>query len=260
LSKGLNIDANRVYSTGLSNGGFMSYDLACGLSTRIAAVASVAGSIIIDHLNSCTATHPMPVMEIHGTADGTVPYNGNGLFAPVDSIIYHWSQFNSCTAIPEIVQVPDINTTDGCTAEHHIYSGGTFGTRVELFKIIGGGHTWPGSVFTIGVTNRDFNASREIWRFLSQYDLNGLITTGTEESAPATTVFNAWPNPSQGKITVEFPDFSEKAITISNAAGQVMNQFKSSANREVVILQNKGIYFISVKTGTKIQTGKIIRY
>jgi polyhydroxybutyrate depolymerase len=169
ISESYNINPNRIYSTGMSNGGFMSYDLACALSNRIAAIASVTGSMTYARFISCNASHPMPVMEIHGTADGTVPYAGNVLFAPIDSLVNYWARFNNCALTPAIAQVPDINTTDGSTAEHYVYDHGDFGSKVELFKIIGGGHTWPGAPLTIGVTNRDFKASTEIWRFLSRY-------------------------------------------------------------------------------------------
>jgi polyhydroxybutyrate depolymerase len=70
------IDHNCIYSTGMSNGGFMSYELACQLSYRIAAIASVTGSMVQSRFDNCNATHPTPVMQIHGTADPTVPYLG----------------------------------------------------------------------------------------------------------------------------------------------------------------------------------------
>ena len=75
ISASYNIDATRIYSTGMSNGGFMSYKLACE-SNRFAAIASVTGSMTGQMQNNCSPIKPIPVMEIHGTADPTVPYNG----------------------------------------------------------------------------------------------------------------------------------------------------------------------------------------
>ncbi|MFN3940056.1 MAG: alpha/beta hydrolase family esterase, partial [Chitinophagales bacterium] len=89
-----NIDFNRIYSTGMSNGGFMSYTLAGELSERIAAIASVTGSISDERLPAFAPTHPVPVMEIHGTADFTVPYNGSGSFLPVEDVIDYWVGIN----------------------------------------------------------------------------------------------------------------------------------------------------------------------
>jgi polyhydroxybutyrate depolymerase len=76
ISAQYNIDQDRVYSTGMSNGGFMSFKLACELSDRIAGIASVTGSILPLTLSNCNALHSTPIMQIHGTTDGTVPYNG----------------------------------------------------------------------------------------------------------------------------------------------------------------------------------------
>ena len=71
------IDQNRIYSTGMSNGGFMSYHLACKLSHKIAAIASVTGSMSKQTLDSCNPNHPTSVLQIHGLLDFVVPYNGN---------------------------------------------------------------------------------------------------------------------------------------------------------------------------------------
>ncbi|MBK9457533.1 MAG: hypothetical protein IPO24_19130 [Bacteroidetes bacterium] len=100
-----NIDLNRVYSTGMSNGGFMSHALACELSNRIAAIASVTGSIDKDRMPFCDPQHNTPVMQIHGTADETVPYDGNFEFLPVDSVVSYWVKQNHCDATPEFTEV-----------------------------------------------------------------------------------------------------------------------------------------------------------
>ena len=168
-----NIDNNRIYSTGMSNGGFMSYQLACELSDRIAAIASVTGSMSTNLINNCSPNHQMPVMEIHGTADAVVPYSA------LPSIMDFWANFNNCNSAPIVTNVPDINIMDGCTAEHHIWENGDNGATVEHYKIIGGAHTWPGAIFPNGITNQDINASAKIWKFFSKYDINGLISTST---------------------------------------------------------------------------------
>jgi polyhydroxybutyrate depolymerase len=168
-----NIDNNRIYSTGMSNGGYMSYHLACNLSNRIAAVASVTGSMNMSWFNSCNPNYQMPVMEIHGTADPTV------LYTTIPDILDFWANFNNCNNTPIVTNMPDINIMDGCTAEHQIWENGDNGATVEHFKIIGGTHTWPGTLFSSSGTNYDISASAEIWRFFSQFDINGLISTST---------------------------------------------------------------------------------
>ena len=172
-----NIDSNRVYSTGFSNGGFMSYTLACELSDKIAAIASVTGSMITNQQNLCNPSRPIPVMQIHGTLDLTVPYFGNADIEPIEEVISHWVSFNNCDSNPIYSLVPDIITTDLCYAEHYKYLNGDNGSSVEFYKVINGGHTWPGAYvpFFGNNTNQDFKASEKIWEFFSKYDINGLI-------------------------------------------------------------------------------------
>lgn len=87
-----NIDKQRIYSTGMSNGGFLSYSLACELNQRITAIASVTGSMIESKVIACKPTRPVPVMEIHGTADATVPYNGSPVsgFVGIPTLVAVW--------------------------------------------------------------------------------------------------------------------------------------------------------------------------
>ena len=177
ISTEYSINQDRVYSTGMSNGGFMSYQLACELSDRIAAIASVTGSMNLGWLNSCNPNHPMPVMEIHGTLDPTVSYNASSFTESIPDILDFWENFNNCNSTPIISNVPDIITTDGCTAEHQIWENGDNGATVEHYKIIDGEHTWPGALAIAGVTNQDINASEKIWEFFNKYDINGLINS-----------------------------------------------------------------------------------
>jgi polyhydroxybutyrate depolymerase len=245
ISASFNIDPERIYSTGMSNGGFMSYDLACFLSDRIAAVASVTGSMILSRFEICDPQHPMPVMQIHGTADATVPYNGNQFFAPIDTLVNYWVNFNNCNPVPEIIEVPDIDPDDGCTAEQHIYSGGENGSSVEFFKVLGGGHSWPGAPFNINITNMDFSASVEIWRFVSQFTLDGLLTS-TRDRLAQSQEFKAFPNPSAGPVTISFDDELPKTIIVMNNLGQVIEQQNSTGKNLQINLNQKGIHLITV--------------
>ena len=169
-----NVNTDKVYSTGMSNGGYMSYYLACNMSDKIAAIASVTGKMGWFTQLNCNPTHPTPVMEIHGTDDFTVPFN-----EIIDGLQY-WVQYNNCNLIADTIMIPDINTLDLSTVEHIVYDDGDNGVTTELFKIINGGHTWPGSNFSNGVTNYDINASVEIWNFFSRYNINGLTNFSTD--------------------------------------------------------------------------------
>ncbi len=254
----LNIDQQRVYSAGMSSGGFMGYDLACFLSDRIAAVASVTGSMLWQRFENCNPLHPIPIMQIHGTADATVPYNGNAVFAHIDSLVSFWVNINNCHPIPEIIEVPDIDPNDGCTAEQHIYTGGDNGSSVEFFKVLGGGHSWPGAPININITNMDFSASVEIWRFVSQFTLDGLITT-TPEAPPQINDFTVYPNPTDGIINLQFEEDSYKMIIVTNHLGQAIEKRDCSCKRLQISLNQKGLYFISVMhNGIPSETKKVV--
>lgn len=254
-----NIDLNRVYSTGMSNGGFMSHTLACELSNRIAAIASVTGSIFITQYGTnCHPTRPVPVMQIHGTADATVPYLGNSTMQPIDSVVNYWVRKNNCNSVPTMSAVPNINVTDGCTADHFVYSAGTSGSTVEHYRINGGGHTWPGAPVTIGVTNQDFNASKEIWRFFNKYKLN--IPTSNNDLEDRNINFKIYPNPTESILNIEIQNSDNAFIEITNILGEIIlaKQLKESVINISSI--QCGVYFITLKiNGKYIAQQKIIK-
>ena len=259
IAAGHNLDMNRVYSTGMSNGGFMSYTLACQLGYRFAAIASVTGTMVTLNLNACSPAHPTPVMQIHGTADPTVPYLGSPQgFVGVEDLVDYWVSYNNCNPTPIQTAVPDTNMTDGCTADHFVYSGGDMGSSVEFYRINGGGHTWPGShpLFAIGVTNRDFSASIEIWRFFSQYSLDGLV--GIEES-DVEKPFIVYPNPTSGNTSIRFSSVGERTIQVHNAQGQLVQQFNSKSQIAELILPKSGVYILTVTSEEGTVSEKLIR-
>ncbi len=257
ISANYSIDPERVYSTGMSNGGFMSYDLACFRSERFAAIASVTGTMLDSRLISCNAVHPTPVMQIHGTADPTVNFLGGSGLVAIEDLVTHWVDFNNCNPTPEYTQLPDINTTDGCTAEHFVYLNGDLGSTVEFLKVIGGGHTWPGSPFVIGVTNQDFNACKEIWRFFSQYTLT--VDAGIGSTANAEALFTVGPNPTMDDFLIRFNGHEKRTITLWDIAGKLV--FTSTSTDSSVALRTEpGIYLVQVREGEKVATEKVVHY
>ncbi len=257
-----NIDNNSIYSTGMSNGGIMSYYLACNLPNKIAAIASVAGSMLNTWFTSAP-NRAFPIMEIHGDTDPTVAYNGDATFAPIDSIIKKWVTFNNCNITPATTNVPDIVTTDGATAVHNKYSGGTNGANVELYKIINGAHTWPGSSIIIGTTCEDFNASVEIWRFFRQYKLNMFAVTTSIAKNTIDTEIEIYPNPAKDVLTVKFPENSITSVNITNILGREIQSKKIIGNNltqlDIAELPN-GIYFVNLLQNSRlISTKKVIK-
>lgn len=258
LSVGYAIDLDRVYSTGMSNGGFMSYTLACQLSDRIAAIASVTGTMTIGQTALCDS--PKPVMQIHGTADGVVPYAGSNFGSSIDGVIDFWVNKNACDTEPQFTMIEDTNMSDDSTVEHYVYNNGTDGSSVELYKIIGGGHTWPGA-FNLGediVTNQDISATEKIWEFFSKYTLNGLVTSNEIiDSAKAVSIM---PNPATDIIHLEFEnDMSVKFISIYDLTGKVMKEIKLPTNNFQIEVADwaPATYFMQIYTDNEIITKKM---
>jgi polyhydroxybutyrate depolymerase len=250
LAADFEVDTERVYSTGMSNGGFMSYTLACELSHRIAAIASVTGTMNAGQVSSCNPSHPMPVMEIHGTADFVVPYNGNIFMESIPNVIDYWVNFNDCNSLPVVNQIPDIDPGDGCTAEHYRYVDGLHGVEVEHYKVINGGHTWPGTSFPSGGgnTNQDFSASEKIWAFFDQYDINGKIeSTATGKFSIPNSEISIYPNPAREMLTIIAGNPAVDFFTVENLMGIRHYEIAFSVERShtfSVAALDQGIYFL----------------
>jgi len=238
------IDLDRVYATGMSNGGFMSFLLACQLSEKIAAVASVTGSMTQDTFDDCNAQHPTPVLQIHGTDDGVVLYNGNNLSIPIADVISYWVDFNNCETTPTTTTLPDVDVSDGSTIEHSVYEDGDNGITTEHMKVIGGGHTWPGSVINTAGTNQDIDASMEIWLFFSRFDINGPLSTDDFDNNQVTI----YPNPTQSKINLSLNYAKEVHYKLFSPLGkQLMTGTITSSNEEIDISHlPSNIYFLKL--------------
>ena len=158
------VDTRRVFATGMSNGGFLSHRLACELSTRIAAVAPVAGVLGVP---TCNPARPMSIFQFHGTLDGLVPYNGNAQgFPSVAQTLSGWATRSGCSATPrETSKQGEVTcvTYDGCKAS----------AEVSLCTVTGGGHTWPGGVPvpSLGHTTTDISATDVMWDFFLRHPL-----------------------------------------------------------------------------------------
>jgi len=156
------IESKRIYSTGMSEGGFFSFKLACSLSNRITAVASVTGSMYQYAINNCFPSRPISVLQIHGTEDNIVPYTST------ERLLDFWTSHNHTDTIPIISNIPDVDTNDGSTVQRFEYLNGDNDVEVQHLKITNGDHLWPGHR-----GNMDINASEEVWSFVKAFDLNG---------------------------------------------------------------------------------------
>lgn len=167
------IDRTNVFVTGMSNGGMMAERLGAMRPDLFRAVASVAGPLDVART---TIKGRIPLMHIHGTADEVVPYQGGAgahqvvgtSFTPVDSVIAAWarSQNMRLTATKSVI---DPVRRDKTSVEKTVYANGG-SARVVLFKVLDGGHTWPGSSRSgRGGVSKDIDASAEIVRFFKSH-------------------------------------------------------------------------------------------
>jgi polyhydroxybutyrate depolymerase len=156
-------DPERVYAAGVSAGAMMAYRLACELPGQIAGVGSVAGAMVLDR---CQPDHGVPVIEIHGTDDQLVPYEGGPVrpegvaTQPAPStlaVAERWAALNGCPAAPD-------EETDGLVTTLS-WTGCPDGAAVKLVAVEGGGHTWFAT--GLGPANGAVDATTLIWDFFS---------------------------------------------------------------------------------------------
>lgn len=252
LAATYNIDLDRVYSCGYSNGGYFSFELACHLSDRIAAIGSVGGKMSNRTFTSCDPSHPIPVVTIHGTADPIVSYSGN---TPVGSKTVpetnvFWAENNNMDTTPTVEDLPDLDVTDGSTVERFTYSNGDNCTSVHHYKVNGDGHNWPGAW-----GNMDIDASRVIWDFVSAYDINGLIdcpATSVTESIIDSKGVNVYPNPAKDMVTIDMGIQETVTIHISSLLGErLLSQDISPMDNTISILDLPiGVYLIKLRGET----------
>jgi polyhydroxybutyrate depolymerase len=155
----LPIDKTRIFVAGVSGGAFMAYRLACELAGRIAGMASVAGTMLVD---SCHPARPVSILEMHGTDDSNVPYDGgavfNGAASPsVAAVMQSWATLDGCAGNSTQSQsgITKTSAWKNCKG----------GNIVQLDTVVGGHHTWFGS--TIDPVPGEPNANATIWSFFS---------------------------------------------------------------------------------------------
>ena len=147
VSSRYRVDATRVYLFGVSNGGFMAYRMACDHADTIAGVVSMAGATYLDP-SRCTPSRPVTVLEIHGTADETVPYGGGELFGPAfpsaPDTVAQWARFDGCAAdrTPTGRRLDLAVDVAGAETVVSAFGGCAHGTSVQLWTVQGVDHVF----------------------------------------------------------------------------------------------------------------------
>ncbi len=187
LAKHLRIDRRRVYATGLSNGSMMSYRLAAELGDRIAAIAPIAGGMVVDSIRS---PRPVPIMHFHSVDDPRAlfkgglgppfPFTNSRVMQPVmDSVIAKWVAFDGCPKTPAVGDT--IHRRPGSLGAAHTatpirYGPCAGGAEFVLWKLTGAGHVWPGAGVQswqryVGPATDVVGADTLMWGFFQRFRL-----------------------------------------------------------------------------------------
>ncbi len=238
------IDQNRIYACGYSLGGDMSFELACKLNSRIAAIAPVARTMQANPDSFCFPEHPTGVLTILGTDDNTSPYNGitylgTEYYLSAAATHSYWANHNNCDVNPTM-------STVSPSVERYTWSTISGCSYVEELKVIGGGHDWPGSF-----GNMTIDASEEIWQFVSRYDINGLIECSTASiNEYSKDNFRVYPNPVNSELTIEMDLSEEKKYRIYSTIGELVSSGKLNSNLNTIDLSSlpPNVYVLNINS------------
>lgn len=172
-------DANRIFLMGLSNGGFMTFNVACNNASRFAAYASVIASMPVDAIPKCKPSRAVPVMMINGIADEFIRFDGaTGKYgisgnAPPMEVAKHFAGLAGCNSVSAMA-LPDADPKDGTRVSLSSWSGCVPGSGVEFYAVDGGGHQAPargkvsGGVVLdmfLGPRSHDIDTAEAAWAF-----------------------------------------------------------------------------------------------
>ncbi len=256
ISANYSIDQNRIYSCGFSAGGFMSHMLACKSSRCFAAIASVAGTMTDSVYNTCSPAFNLPVLQIHGTSDNIVNFNGSLGNKSATDVVDFWKNFNGCNAAPVITSLPNTSLLDFSTVQLLDYSPCSNDNLVQMLKVNGGGHQWPGTsslLGGLGTINMDINASAEIWNFFRSYSCNS-TTQGINSSTPEWIYLQ----PLSGNDYLLKGSVTIVLIQVYSTNGQLIETQNVSLPFKINVNNyQSGMYLINVRSGNFQNTFKI---
>ena len=228
------VNQDSIFFTGFSMGGFMSHRMAIEHGDRINAAAPVSG-LITTFMANHTAVAPVRILDIHGTTDPVVGYDGGSeyfgyqLGLSVENILNYWINTNGCTDEPTIDTLPDLQN-DGLRFVEYVYPGTK---ELRHLKVIGGDHSWYHNA-----NQHDIDYIEYIHDFFTGK------STINKVNNPTTGSLNIYPNPSSGKIKIELN--SPATIEVIDNQGKMI--IKKHLESGVAMLDltefGNGVYFI----------------
>jgi len=234
------IDHHRVYLCGFSMGGFMTQRMALQSNSRIAAFASMSGTIGSGILTYNPGRH-VPIAHFHGTADGTVAYTGNSYGIDPDSLINFWVSNNACNPTPATYSYAN-SANDAITVDRYEYSNGDPQSDVWFYKMVGADHT------VLYQPTNDITEPIELWLFLRRHVF---LTAGLSSENNINKQFAVYPNPAKNQISLDLKTNQSPintSLVLYNMQGQLL--LKESVQEVVSSIDisklKAGIYLMAI--------------
>jgi polyhydroxybutyrate depolymerase len=163
------LDPDRTFVTGFSNGAEMCFQLACRESETFVATAPIIGMMLDTLFTNCNPTIVRPMLSMNGTADGVTWYGGDmsnaggwGAYRSIPETMALWAEKMQSQSVNS-TSLPDVNQSDGSTVRLDVYTSFLNTLTLKYYLVLGGGHDWPGNS-----GNMDINATNEVWNFFSE--------------------------------------------------------------------------------------------
>lgn len=248
-----NLDQTRLYATGFSMGGFMTNRLGCELNNRIAAIASVSGTI--GNGITCTPSRVVPSCHFHGTADQVVAYTGDLWGSDPEALVAFWRTHDGCDSTPSSIDTLPHVAADSLHVIHYVYPNGRYGSDVEFYKVINGQHQW------LGPTGEDINYALAIWIFFSKHSWVPQTPSGVAEVSDLG--ISIYPNPASTIVTINVPRGADelKEIQMMDISGRIVYSASPSMTSNDISLDvsrfSRGVYTVRIRMNQQWVVKKI---
>lgn len=249
-----------TYSCGYSNGGYMSYTLACEAPDVFRGIGSVGGTMSGYDFENCTPTL-VPVVHLHGTDDNVVSYystnaNPNNPWNGADgveAVVLSWANANNCSQT-SITALPDLDPADGSNVVLVKHTDGDFGYQAWVYRVIQGGHDWFGEW-----GNMDIHSSAVIWSFLSTFCGT---TISTDDLTPDNGQLFTYTY-SSASNQIELHGLENTTCQIFDSSGRLVTYLPLfSGQTKLITLQSSGLFTIISRSSdlniTSIQREKVV--
>lgn len=240
IKANFNVDEDRIFISGFSNGGFMTQRMLCEQPGLFRAAASHSGTRALT-LTQCTSL-AVPVAHFHGTTDEVVDMNGTfymmGMSAPVgisaDSLVNYWRVQNDASNVAATAIIGSQGATHYMT--HYTFTGNK---RVEYFKIENGTHTW----YNFGQTQNEFDQALETWKFFLRAEPKGVGIAGNQAKEPVTV----FPNPAAHTLFIDNKgNVAYTSLSVTDLSGRKVLETDYRSTIDITAL-SAGIYILQLR-------------